>query len=91
MAVEYHPPHALTKRTESSPYGCKDRVFADGYYAPARVFNPDGSFEMGSKFIRHTLSTECRYSESLTDPRCGTCKHRDGAPKYDEMIRRVGT
>lgn len=77
MPVADTDSHPLTIRTTSSPYGCSngDRS-ADGYWAPVRIYNPDGSFSMGSKPIEHTMSRECRYDKSLTDPRCVNCKHR---------------
>jgi hypothetical protein len=81
-------PHSLTQRSATAPYSCAngDRS-ALGYWAPARWFFPDGSFEMGRKFILHTMSRECRYDRSLTDPRCATCKHRGSGEEYSIKIR----
>lgn len=77
MSVADTDSHPLTIRAASTPYGCSngDRS-ADGYWAPARIYNPDGSFVMGSKFVKHAMSRECRYDRSLTDPRCADCKER---------------
>ena len=77
MPVADTDSHPLTIRTASTPYGCLngDRS-ADGYWTPSRIYAPDGSFVMGSKFVRHVMSHECRYDKSLTDPRCADCKHR---------------
>lgn len=77
MPVADTDPHPLTIRTASSPYGCSngDRGAAR-YWAPVRIFLPDGSFTLGCKPIEHAMSRECRYDKSLTDPRCSECKHR---------------
>ena len=77
MSVADTDSHPLTIRTANAPYGCSngDRSAAR-YWAPVRIFNPDGSFSVGSKPIEHVMSRECRYDKSLTDPRCADCKHR---------------
>jgi len=90
MAVLESQAHPVTQRAGDAPYGCRDRVISPGYFAPARVFAADGSFAVASKFIPHVMSTECRYDNSLTDPRCAVCKHKGSGERYDAMIRERG-
>jgi hypothetical protein len=87
MPVADSDSHPLTIRTASTPYGCSngDRS-AEFYWAPVRIYNPDGSFEMGSKPIKHTMSRECRYDKSLIDPRCSDCKHQGTGEAYSARI-----
>lgn len=87
MPVADSDPHPLTIRTASTSYGCfnGDRS-AKFYWAPVRVHNPDGSFTMGSKQVRHAMSHECRYDKSLTDPRCRDCKHQGSGEAYSARI-----
>lgn len=77
MRVTDTDSHPLTIRTASAPYSCSNGArSATRYWAPVRIYNPDGSFVVGSKPIEHSMSRECRYDKSLTDPRCVDCKHR---------------
>ena len=44
MPVEDHPVHEKTKKTGEEKPGCYNRTgFAKGYYAPDRVYRPDGT------------------------------------------------
>jgi hypothetical protein len=60
----------------SKPYGCHNREIHPGYWAPQRVFTPEGRFWVTSIFIPHTMSKDCRYDHRPTDPRCEGCKHK---------------
>jgi len=91
MAVLESTPNALNTLTSTTPYGCKNREMRDGYFAPARRYFPDGSFEMTSKYIHHSMSKECRYDRSLTDVRCAGCEHRGSGEAYNAMVRTKGT
>lgn len=90
MPVIESEPSAITIRDRSAPYGCKDRVISEGYFAPQRYYLENGSFVVGVKFIKHTMSTECNHDKSLTDPRCSECKHKGSGEKNAELIRSQG-
>jgi hypothetical protein len=91
MAVLESSPHALTVRTGSEPWGCSNRVWAEGYYAPQRSYRLGGIFDTVLKFIPHTMSKECRQSGTTNDPRCEGCQERGMGDEYVERIRRNGT
>ena len=91
MAVLETNPHALTVRTGTEPWGCSNRVFAEGYWAPQRRYLPDGSFDMISKFIPHTMSTRCRQENTLTDIRCNQCRERGLGDAYVAMVKSNGS
>ena len=69
-------PHSITVRSSATPYGCKDRKYSPGYYAPQRETLPDGNFRMTTRYLLHKMSVGCRYDQSFSDPRCEGCKHR---------------
>lgn len=75
--VDDHPVHEKVKIDADKAYGCKNRVMAKGYYAPDRVYKPDGTFYVVQVFIPHRLTTSCKYDFRRTDPRCGGCKWRE--------------
>ena len=75
MPVEDHPIHPSTQKGANYRYGCWNRgSFAAGYYAPDRVYRPDGTFYTVQTFIRHATSTDCKYDKPL-DPTCEGCAH----------------
>lgn len=74
-AVE-NAPSAQTVRASDEPYGCKDRVYSPGYYAPSRVALPDGNFKLTTKYLLHKMSVGCMYDRSHIDKRCEGCCHR---------------
>ena len=91
MPVLDSNPHEITKRTEASPYGCKDKTFRYFFPLQQRKYSEDGmSYSMVNTLVKHRMSTECRYSASLTDPRCATCRHRGSGERYDKKIREQG-
>ena len=70
-------PSEQTIRQSSEPYGCKDKTYAAGYYAPQRMYDASGGFVVRTKWIPHTMTTDCGSVElSATDPRCEGCKWR---------------
>lgn len=72
--VSDHPVHELTKIDASKRYGCHNRThYGEGYYAPNRAYRPDGTIYVIQEYIRHAMSTACRYDLSETDPRCEGC------------------
>lgn len=87
MAVIDHPVHPKVVLADGTPYGCKNRRFAKGYWTHQRFYYPDGKYLMQQVFIEHTMSTECRYDKSLTDSRCATCAHKGkGEAYFNEVI-----
>jgi len=87
MPIEDCDPHELTIRSSLMPYGCKDRVFKEGYWTLQRRFFEDGSFDLAPKFIKHAMSTECRYDRSLVDSRCNECQHRGLGELNSNLVR----
>lgn len=72
--VDDHEVHEKVKIKANKPYGCKDHKTSEGYYAPDRIYRPDGTFYIIQTFIPHVLTKNCRYDLRRTDPRCNTCK-----------------
>ena len=87
MPVIDHPVHE--KSVAGDHYGCHSRPeFKPFYYAPNRQYvGGFGEFFTGIKRIPHNMSTECRHDMSLTDPRCGDCKHRGSGEAYAASVR----
>ena len=53
MPVEDHPVHEKTKKTGEEKPGCYNRTgFAKGYYAPDRVYLPDGTFYVVQVYLK---------------------------------------
>ena len=53
MPVDDHPVHEKTKKRGDEKPGCYNRTgFADGYYAPDRVYRPDGTFYIVQVYIK---------------------------------------
>lgn len=73
MPVDDHPVHEKVRIAADKSYGCKDHIMSAGYYAPDRVYRPDGTFYIIQTFIPHVMTTDCRYDLRTTDPRCSGC------------------
>ena len=75
MPVEDHEVHEKVRISADKPYGCHSRTgFSKGYYAPDRVYRPNGTFYVVQTFIPHAMSAQCRaFYLWDTDPRCGGC------------------
>ncbi len=77
MPVADNEPHATTVRAADAPYGCKDKEYGKGYYAPQRIYTEGGNFTVGTVWIPHTMTTDCGSTDiSATDPRCEACSWR---------------
>lgn len=75
--VDDHPVHEKTKIGKDFRYGCHDhKPFSKGYYAPDRVYKPDGTFYLIQTFIPFVMSRACKY-DLKNDPACRDCKWRD--------------
>lgn len=74
MPVDDHPVHEKTKIGSDFRYGCHNHApFANGYYAPDRVYRPDGTFYVIQTFIPFVMSKRCNY-DLKNDPACKDCK-----------------
>lgn len=75
MAVLDHPVHDKVKIGADFKYGCNSRKsFADGYYAPDRVYKPDGTFYIIQSFVKRAMSDKCRnFYLWDTDNACRGC------------------
>lgn len=90
-AVLDHPTHE--KAIGGERYGCHNRKpFQDGYFAPNGYEGSRYTVAMiRFDYVPHTMSTECRYDQSLSDPKCSECKHAGSGEKYAEGVRLNGT
>ena len=91
MPVIDHESSEQVKRAGDAPYGCKDCIFADGYFLLEREYQADGTYVMRNKFIKHTMSKECRYDRSLSDPRCAQCGHKGKGEAYAAEVIAKGS
>lgn len=84
--VDDAPVHERTKIDSGFRYGCHNRKpYAAGYYAPDRVYRPDGTFYIIQTFIPHAMSTACRFDFYDTDPHCEGCKHEKDHDYIDKL------
>ena len=83
-----HEVHEKVKIAADEPYGCSNRgKFATGYFAPDRVYKPDGTFYIIQRRIPHAMSTACRnFYLWDKDPRCSACK----AERDTEYAKQMG-
>jgi len=92
MPVLDHEVHESTKIDSTARYGCHNRKpYSYGYFAPDRIYRPDGSFYVVQTFMKYDMSRECRFDMSLTDPMCEECKHRGSGEAYNASIRGLGS
>ena len=78
MPVDDHPVHEKTKIGKDFRYGCHNhKPFNKGYYAPDRIYRPDGTFYIVQKFIPFVMSRNCKFDLSRTDPACRDCKWKE--------------
>ena len=87
----------MTKRSDADPYGCANKSRSPGHWAKAGIaiknkkelhLGEIGIYRM--TYVEDRMSIECRYDQSLSDPRCGTCRKRGDGEKYDFEIRSKG-
>lgn len=89
--VEEHEVHEKVKHDADYKYGCHNRKpYANDYYAPDRIYRPDGTFYIVQTRIQHAMSRECRYDMSLSDTHCEDCKHRGSGEAYNKKVRSFG-
>lgn len=92
MAVLQHEVHERTKIGPDHRSGCHNRPeFSRGYYAPDREYKPDGTWVIVQRFIRHSMSQECRFDLSLQSAHCAGCKHAGSGEEYAATIRANGS
>ena len=87
MPVEDIPVHEKVSISADKPYGCNGRKgFSKGYYAPDRVYRPDGTFYVVQAWIPYAMSTGCRnFYIWDTDPRCSSCDSERDTEYADKM------
>lgn len=75
MPVEDHAVHEKVRISADQPYGCHSRKeFHLDYYAPDRMYKPNGTFYVVQTNVRHAMSSLCRnFYLWDTDPRCAGC------------------
>jgi hypothetical protein len=83
MPVLDHPVH---RSTIAPPlYGCNGLPRGPRSYLAPAGWSADGYMRMVQ--VEPTMSTECRYDLSLTDPRCTGCKWRGSGEDYSARVR----
>ena len=82
MPVEDHEVHERVKISADKPYSCNSRErFSKSYFAPDRVYRPNGTFYIIQREIEHAMSDRCRnFYLWDADPRCAKCT----APKDED-------
>ena len=84
--VDDHPVHEKMRLKAGKRYGCFDRKgMAHGYTALDRYYKTDGTFVVVQKYIKHEMTTKCRYDMFKTDPRCEGCD----TPKDIDYLTRM--
>ena len=85
--VEDHAVHDKVKIDADTPYGCHSRKgMAAGYFAPDRVYKPDGTFYVIQRRIPFAMSTKCRnFYLWNVDPRCAGCTAEKDQEYADRM------
>ena len=82
--TDYDKVHPLT--IGGDKYGCHSRKpFARHYWAPQRVFNPDGSFEIISVRVPFVMSRDCRSFYLWDTAKCAGCN----VPKDEAYAERM--
>ena len=85
MPVLDHPVHERTIQKEGARNGCHNKprpTPESGYWAPDRKFYPDGRFKVTCTWIPFTMTTDCMYDKSMSDPQCEGCPHRGTGEQY---------
>lgn len=80
MPVDDHPIHEKTRIDDTYRYGCHNREpFKEAYSAINRFAGSTGHspiWWLERIRIPFTMSRDCKYDLSQTDPNCQGCKHR---------------
>lgn len=90
MPVIETRPHPKTVMAANKPQHCKNRKMSPGYFAKDREYLPNGHFVEVTVFVKHAMSTTCRYDKSLTDDGCKTCDQRGLGEKYFAEVNEKG-
>jgi len=83
MPVLDHPTHEKT--VGGDRYGCHNRKPFEKSYLVKDWYSFHGRLRV--RIVNHTMSTECRYDQSLADPKCSNCKHAGSGEAYAEGVR----
>lgn len=80
--VEDHPVHPSTVTGPGHRYGCHDRKpFRSTVWGAEAYFSSMWPF---------TMSTDCMYDKSMTDPACAGCKWAGTGEANDRKVRSNG-
>jgi len=58
--------------------GCYNREMAAGYWVKDRQYTPSGQYNLVYYYVPHQMTTDCKWSETHTDPACKGCQHNKG-------------
>lgn len=85
--VEEYPVHEKVRQKSGFRYGCNsDKVYPLGYYAPDRIYRPDGTFHIVQSWIKVETSRKCRnFYLWSTDSGCADCKREKDQEYADRM------
>jgi hypothetical protein len=79
MPVADHPVHPKTKIGDDFRYGCHNRpAMSTGYFAPDRVYKPDGTYHTILRRVQHQTSVLCKYDLWHSDWGCEGCRWMAG-------------
>jgi hypothetical protein len=95
VPVLTHEIHPSTVMPAGYRHGCFNREVNYGYRAPNGYtqFITAGETRYAQvkfAYIPHTMSRECRFDHSLTDPACAGCKWQGSGEAYSATIRGEG-
>ena len=85
--VEDLPVHEKVKQKAGWKYGCNSsNERADGYYAPDRVYKPDGTFYIVQAYIKNAMSKKCRsFYLWSSDTGCADCQREKDTEYANRM------
>lgn len=89
MPVEEHPVHHTVKKTGKELNGCHNRKpFSPGYFAPDRVYKPDGTYHTILRRVHFKNSVLCNYDRWHSDWGCLDCRWAGGqVPSAKEIYK----
>lgn len=86
MPVLDHPTHEKT--IGGDLYGCHNKTRKRRCYWAKDGYHGDG--RQNFVIVTHAMSVQCRYDQSMTDPKCSECKHAGSGEKYADGVRLNG-
>lgn len=89
-----HDVHEKTRIGADYRHGCHSKprpTVHSGYFAPDRLYRPDGTWVVRQSWVPFVMSIPCRNDVSLVDMACEGCPHRGQGELYADRIRKEGT